>query len=93
MERQKIDKIIDAFRSAMYQEFSVSEDVPTNAATGGGVGAATRPAPAQRSRVPSQQPSSQAATRRQPGRSGWRYALRCTARRVCESAFIYRVNP
>ena len=37
MERQKIDKIIDAFRSAMYQEFSVSEDVPTNAATGGGV--------------------------------------------------------
>jgi hypothetical protein len=37
MEREKIDRIIDAFRSAMYQEFSVSEDVPTNAATGGGV--------------------------------------------------------
>ena len=26
MEREKIDKVIDAFRSAMYQEFSVSEE-------------------------------------------------------------------
>lgn len=26
MEREKIDRVIDAFRSAMYQEFSVSEE-------------------------------------------------------------------
>jgi|TARA_B100002019_G_C20773383_1_gene358654 hypothetical protein len=37
MEKEKIDRVIDAFRSAMYQEFSVSEDVPTNSASGGQV--------------------------------------------------------
>jgi len=37
MEKNKIDRIIDAFRSAMYHEFSVSEDVPTNTASGGGI--------------------------------------------------------
>ena len=26
MEREKIDKVIDAFRSAMYREFSVNEE-------------------------------------------------------------------
>ena len=55
MERQKIDRIIDAFRSAMYQEFSVSEDVPTNAATGGGCLLYTSPSPrdVEESRMPS----------------------------------------
>tara|TARA_S200002703_G_scaffold105428_2_gene91513 strand:- start:8 stop:283 length:276 start_codon:yes stop_codon:yes gene_type:complete len=37
MEKEKIDRVIDAFRSAMYQEFSVSEEVPTNSASGGQV--------------------------------------------------------
>ena len=30
MERQKIDRIIDAFRSAMYSEFKVEEEAPAN---------------------------------------------------------------
>ncbi len=29
MEKTKIDRIIDAFRSSLYQEFGVSEDSPT----------------------------------------------------------------
>ncbi len=37
MEKDKIDKIIDAFRNAMYHEFSVSEEVPTNAASSGAI--------------------------------------------------------
>lgn len=37
MEKDKIDRIIDAFRSAMYREFSVSEDVPTNTSSGGSI--------------------------------------------------------
>jgi hypothetical protein len=35
MEKDKIDRVIDAFRSALYQEFSVSEEVPTNSVSGG----------------------------------------------------------
>ena len=30
MEKHKIDKVIDAFRSAMYNEFGVTEEAPTN---------------------------------------------------------------
>ena len=37
MEKDKIDKIIDAFRNAMYQEFSVSEEAPTNVASSGAI--------------------------------------------------------
>ena len=41
MEKQKIDRFIDAFRSAMYQEFQVDEEVMVANAPGaqGGFGA------------------------------------------------------
>jgi hypothetical protein len=35
MEKDKIDRVIDAFRSALYQEFSVSEEGIANVASGG----------------------------------------------------------
>ena len=37
MDKDKIDRVVDAFRSAMYQEFSVEEGM-VNANPGGGSG-------------------------------------------------------
>lgn len=40
MEKDKIDRIIDAFRASLYQEFGVLEDasaVPTNNASAGNI--------------------------------------------------------
>lgn len=37
MEKDKIDRVINAFRSALYQEFSVSEEVPVNSVSGGNI--------------------------------------------------------
>ena len=36
MDKSKIDKVIDAFRSAMYREFEVNEETPTMSANPGG---------------------------------------------------------
>jgi hypothetical protein len=46
MDKQKIDKVIDAFRSAMYQEFSVSEEgmVANPPGGSGGFGGQSNPA-------------------------------------------------
>jgi len=38
MEREKIDRVIDAFRAAMYQEFSVNEEGMTANPPGGSGG-------------------------------------------------------
>ena len=35
MDKSKIDKVIDAFRSAMYREFEVNEETPTMSANPG----------------------------------------------------------
>jgi len=46
MERQKIDKFIDAFRSAMYQEFQVDEEGGMVANAPGAQGGFSATAPA-----------------------------------------------
>jgi hypothetical protein len=38
MEKTKIDRIIDAFRTSLYQEFGVSEDSPTMSSGSGPAG-------------------------------------------------------